>query len=67
MALLVAPAVANADSAGLIAQWHLDTVTGGATPDSSGNGLTGEEVNGTLIPGGRFASALATANPNDGR
>ena len=64
--LLAAPAVASADSAGLVAQWHLDTVTGGATPDSSGNGLTGDEVTGTLIPGGRFASALATANPNDG-
>ena len=66
LTLLAAPAVASADSAGLVAQWHLDTVTGGATPDSSGNGLTGDEVTGTLIPGGRFASALATANPNDG-
>lgn len=65
-ALLLAPAAGHADSTGLVAQWHLDGIAGGATPDSSGNGLTGEEVRGTLAPGGRFASALATTNPGDG-
>ena len=48
---------------GAVAPRH---VTGGATPDSSGNGLTGDEVTGALVPGGRFASALSMANPNDG-
>lgn len=66
VALLVAPAAVQADASRLVAQWHLDEVTGGATPDSSGNGLTGLEVNGALVPGGRFASALQTTNPNDG-
>ena len=65
-ALLLAPAAAQADATGLVAEWHLDQVTGGATPDSSGNGLTGEEVSGTLASGGRFANALSTTNPNDG-
>jgi concanavalin A-like lectin/glucanase superfamily protein len=64
-ALLFAPAAVEADSTGLVAQWHLDEVTGGATPDSSGNGLTGDEVSGTLVPG-RFGSALSTPNNNDG-
>ncbi len=64
-ALLLAPATVHADGAGLVAQWHLDEITGGATPDSSGNGLTGDEVSGTLVPG-RFGSALSTPNNNDG-
>lgn len=64
--LFATAAAAQADDTGLLAQWHLDQVAGGATPDSSGNGLTGEEVNGALVPGGRFGSALATTNPNDG-
>ena len=65
-AFAVAVGPARAADTGLVAQWHLDNVTGGATPDSSGNGLTGLEVNGALVPGGRFASALHTTNPNDG-
>ena len=32
VALLVVPAAADADATGLMAQWHLDEVTGGATP-----------------------------------
>ena len=65
-AFVVAAGPAQADDQGLVAQWHLDAVTGGATLDSSGNGLTGLETAGALVPGGRFASALQTTNLNDG-
>ena len=62
-AFAVAAGPARAADPGLVAQWHLDDVTGGATPDSSGNGLTGLEVSGALVPGGRFASALHDDEP----
>lgn len=48
-----------------MAQWHLDEVASSTAPDSSGSGLTGDEVSGTLVPG-RFGSALSTPNNNDG-
>jgi hypothetical protein len=62
--LLAAPA-AQAGGADLAGQWHLDDVTGGTTPDSSGNGLTGTGVIGSLGPG-HLGNALSFTNAGDG-
>jgi PKD repeat protein len=55
----------------LVGQWHLDRIDGGilktptSTPDSSGHGLTGINVRGSL-EAGRFDGALKFANTGDG-
>jgi Concanavalin A-like lectin/glucanases superfamily len=64
LALLTAPA-ARADHSELNAQWHLDSQSGGLTPDSSGHNLTGQDVAGSFGPG-RFGDALTTTNANEG-
>ncbi|MEA2315780.1 MAG: hypothetical protein QOI03_2472, partial [Solirubrobacteraceae bacterium] len=60
-----APAVADT---GLAGEWHLDQVDPGnppTTPDSSGHGLTGTDVRGSLVPG-RFGSGLQLMATGDG-
>jgi sialidase-1 len=60
-------APAKADS-GLLGEWHLDHVDPGNPPttaDSSGHGLTGTDVRGTLVPG-RFGSGLQFTATGDG-
>ena len=53
---IAAPAFAAGD---LVGQWHLDDGSGGVTPDSSGNGLTGTlSAGAAIVPGGRFGNAL---------
>jgi hypothetical protein len=62
------PAMADPD---LVGQWHLDRIDGGvlktptSTPDSSGHGLTGTNVLGSL-ESGRFGGALKLTNTGDG-
>lgn len=68
LALVLAATLTQAAQAadpGLVAQWHLDQVTGATTPDSSGNGLTGVDVAGTPTPG-RFGGALSLAGAPNG-
>ena len=64
VALLLPPATARADHADLAAQWPLDEVTGGVTPDVTGHGLNGTlGGSAALVPGGRFGSALDLLPP----
>ena len=37
--------------AGLVGRWHLDTVAGGSTPDSSGREPSGSVVSMSSVPG----------------
>jgi Concanavalin A-like lectin/glucanases superfamily/PKD domain len=58
LCLAVSLGVANAASSELQAQWHFDAVNSGVTPDSSGNGHSLDVLEATLVPGGKFGSAL---------
>ncbi len=56
---LAGPAVAVAQDPDLAGEWHLDSITGGTTPDTSGHSYTGHVVGSpTTVPDGRFSGAL---------
>jgi hypothetical protein len=56
--------VAEADSLSPALELHLDSLAGGITPDSSGNGLDAT-AQGTLVSDGRFDRALRMSAPGD--
>jgi hypothetical protein len=63
--LALVPA-ASADPAGLVGRWYLDELAGGATPDSSGNGLNAVRVGApAAIADGRFAGAFRFGGSRD--
>ena len=64
--LLAAAPAASGNHSELLARWHLDTASGGFTPDDSGHGLNGE-VNGgsAIVGGGRFGNAADFPGPGD--
>ena len=63
--LALVPA-ASADLAGLVGRWYLDELGGGATPDSSGNGLNAVRVGApAAIADGRFGGAFRFGGTTD--
>ena len=56
---IAAPSVAVAQDPDLAGEWHLDSIAGGTTPDTSGHGVHRARVGSpTAVADGRFAGAL---------
>jgi concanavalin A-like lectin/glucanase superfamily protein len=58
---LVLPA--SGSQPNLVAEWHLDVIQDGTTPDSSGNGLTGAVGQAVTSQAGKFGNAVGLTNP----
>lgn len=64
-ALLFVSVAALAADTSLVADWHLDQVSAGKTPDSSGHAGPLTVSGAQLVSGGRFGSALQFKNASD--
>jgi hypothetical protein len=66
VAWLALAAAAPADPSGLVGRWYLDALSGGATPDSSGNALNAVRVGApTAIADGRLGGAFRFGGTRD--
>ncbi len=65
MGLLLAWPVMGHGASGLLAHWKFDEGTGTTVSDSSGNGLTGNLINGPTWTTGKFGGAVKLDGVND--
>jgi hypothetical protein len=68
MAMLAAAVMSGgalADHSDLSGEWHLDSLSGGTTPDSSGHGLNGAQAGSPTVVAGRFGNALEFPTEGD--